>query len=147
MKRVEGNAWDGFDRGEYIYEDKSEKKYQSSIWKILAVISAISLIVLAADHIRALQVIRNGNSITAEYYEESNGRQKAVYYDEDGNMYMYNFENAYAVHDKDSIVLYYENDIRKVTPKMVWWTWAGRYALFGILFAISFWRIMKIYRK
>ncbi len=147
MKQRAGDAWDGFDRGEYIYDERSEKKYHSTIWKVLSGVFILSLIVMVVSHVKELNLIFNGKSIEAEYYVESSGRVKASYYDEDRNFYGYDLTEVYAAHSEDSVTLYYMDDIRKAVPRAPWWYWAERYTFFIALLAFSCWRLWKIYHK
>lgn len=147
MKQRIGDAWDGFDRGEYVYNESSEKKYHSTLWKVLAGVFLLTLLVLTVSLVKELTLVFYGQKIEADYYVDSNGRAKAGYYDADRNFYAYDFTGMEAVHDEDSITLYYTDNIRKAVLRTPWWYWARRYTFFLVLAGFSIWRIYKIYHK
>jgi hypothetical protein len=146
MKRVVGNEWDGFDTGPNIYEAEAERKYQSSIWKILTVVSVIAILALTVSFMAEWKLIRTGHAITAEYGEEYGGVQKATYYGEDGKQLVYRFTDKSAAHTKDRIVIYKDNE-GNITLRTSWRYWAVRYGILAGVMCFSLWRIRKIYRN
>lgn len=141
------NMWDGFDKAEYHYDEKKEKRYQSSIWKYLFALASIMLILTSYKFIEELNFIINGSSFVASYDVDNDGAEIVRYFDEDKNFYMFNVTGLNAVHEETTIKMYYLDDMNEAVPRTVWWLWFFYYAFFGIIFGISLWKIILIYRK
>lgn len=138
------DEWDGFDGTTRVYDDRKEKKYQRTVWLVLAVIAGGILVSLAAHHIGELRLISSANRIDARYYEEGAYRT-AVYTDETGKEFRYTV-GGYVSHDGDRISLYYREDIRAAVPVSSWGWWTFQYIFFGVVFSGSLWRLIRIYR-
>lgn len=141
------NPWDGCGTGENVYNEKEDKRYQSSIWKYLFGVAALMLAFVIFNHGRELNVIWNGTSIEAEYYLGDSGRPMARYYDENGQLYIYQISATRAVHGENTITMYYTDTPRDAIFASTWISWAGYYVFFGVILAISLWRIIIIYKK
>ncbi len=72
------DGYDGFDGRETVYDAKAEKKYESTIWKVLLVIGLIVFVVATALTIENIQLYRNGNTITGVYDAEKSSVLVAV---------------------------------------------------------------------
>lgn len=141
--RDTADEWEGFDAAGTVYNDKEEKKYQRTVWLVLAILAGGILISLVCRHIGDLRLIGSANMIEAKY-EERGAQRIAEYTDENGRVYKYAL-GAYAAHDGDSIRLYYGEDIRQAVPVSSWGWWIFQYLFFGAVFGVSLWRLVRIY--
>lgn len=141
------NAWDGCGAGENVYNEKEDKRYQSSIWKYLLGVAIFMLAFVIFNHAKELNVIWNGTAIEADYYIDDLGRPMARYYDENEKLYMYQISASRAVHGEDTITMYYFDTPHDAIFKSTWTSWAWYYVIFGVIFAISLWRIIVIYKQ
>ncbi|MBQ7360786.1 MAG: hypothetical protein IJW63_11920 [Lachnospiraceae bacterium] len=63
------DGYDGFDGRETVYDAKAEKKYESTIWKVLLVVGLIVFVVATALTVENIQLYLNGNTIEGTYDE------------------------------------------------------------------------------
>ncbi len=145
--RATENAWEGFDGGEYVYNEAADKKYESRIWKYLAGASGLLMLLIILMHVKELIIVSQGTCIEAAYYKASDGVEIATYIDENEKQYRYDISGMDAVHSENSVRLYYLDDIFNAVPKTEWMLWCKYYLFFGCLGGLSLWRIRKIYGK
>lgn len=141
------NAWEGFDTGENSYNEKEDQRYQSAIWKFLLLLSVLMLAFVVFIHIKELNTIHNGTSFVADYYVDTQGRSMASYHDTTGRLHVYQISAERAIINGDTITMYYTDDINDAIIQSTWTSWVWYYLIFGIIFAISLWRLIKIYKK
>lgn len=140
-------AWEGFDGQEMIYDEKKEKRHEASIWFYLMGFSLIILGIIMYNHISEIITIHNGTCIEAKFSVMGNGSEVATYYDADGRPHFYDVSGMNAEHDGTTIKLYYRDNINDALPKSAWYERIWHYSFFGVIFGISLWRILKLYRK
>ena len=137
------NAWDGFDRTDYEYDEKAEKKYDGAIWKYLLGVAICMLFLVSMSLVKEQNIIINGTSIICDYYVEADGDEIARYYDADDKLYTFNVTSMNVVHTVDSITMYYLSDIDSSIPQTPIRDWLLYYSFFGSLGIVSIWRIVK----
>lgn len=139
-----GESWDGFDGRDSYYDEKKDKKWNSTIWKLIACLSALMLLYIFVNQMRDVLLVKQGICLDAEYDEE---KMVAIYKDENGQQYTYSL-NSYSPESKDGRVkLYYRYNIRAARPRNSTISFVKNYCFFSIIFAIAVWRIWKIYKK
>ncbi len=141
------DAWEGFDGRQYEYNEVEERKYESSVWKYLAVGSILLFLIVIFMHTKELYIILQGECIEAVYYIGSDGSEIAKYESPEGKVYRYNISQMNSVHTKDKIMMYYIDNVQEAIPKTKWTLWCMYYMFFGCLGGLSIWRIRKIYKK
>lgn len=137
--------FDGFDHSDLRvpYDKKRERRFHAAIWMVLAVISLILLFNLITQHIKEIYLIQNGNCIEAAYNEKT---MIAQCFDEEGKWHSYNLQGYYPVTEGANVRLYYMEDIAAAVPANTILSWLKYYGFFGLLFAVSVWRIHRVYR-
>lgn len=140
MKYNLGDSWDGFDGGEYVFDERKEKNFRSGIWKILLCISGLVLIYIAKNHIEEIILVHNGNVIEAQYDAE---KYIATYKNDEGVYRTYRLSDYFPAHDGDTIRLYYTNSVNDAIPRNTLSSRLLHYAIFGGLFVMCVWRIRK----
>lgn len=138
------NSWEGFDGSQIVYDDAKEKKYQRTIWLVLAVIAGLIFISLLVKHTNEFSMKTKGNYIDAEYYEY-NQHHLARYCDQDGVIHNYELDSYTPVLDGETVRLYYKENIDKAVPANTWYYWTRYYIFFGVMLGISLWRLIRIY--
>ncbi len=141
------DAWEGFDGGEYVYNEKAEKRYESSVWRFLAGAAILMLCFVIFMQAKELVIITTGNRIEAAYSESLNGAETAKYVDTNGKIHLYDVTGLNSVHTEEEIILYYVENIDEAIPKTSWKQWIVYYSFFAVVGGISIWRLRKIYKK
>lgn len=144
MKEYTDESWDGFDGKSYVYDEKKDKRYSSGIWKITALLSALMLIYIFSNHIKELNLIKQGTCIEAAYDED---KMTAWYADENGKRYNFILRSYYPANRNGYVRMYYINDIRYAQPETSPMVRLSHYMIFAVIFAVSARRIWKIYKK
>lgn len=122
---------------------KKQKKAKGGIWVITAIVSFLLLASFVFNHINEISIKKLGHEIEAEYTEE--GRKiTAVYIGEAGETHTFDLSSYYPVHDGDRITLYYLLNVDEARPANTLVSWIGYYAFFGLVFALSLWRLKVI---
>lgn len=122
---------------------KKQKNARGGIWVITAIVSFLLFASFVFNHVNEISMKKLGHEIQAEYREDGK-RITAVYTDEAGNTYTYDLSSYYPVHDGESITLYYLMKVEEARPANTLVSWIGYYALFGLIFAGSLWRLKAI---
>ena len=130
-------------RKKVAYEDRSEKWYQASVWFVLLIVSIVMLSYLIYHQAQELNLLLNGNRMELLYDDRL---MIAQGYGEDGRWHMYDMENYYPSVRNGQVYLYYTDDIDKARPMTAWPALLLNYSIFGGLFGISLWRMIRIYR-
>lgn len=142
MKEFTGNEWDGFDNQSIVYDDKKEKHWQSSVWKVIAFFSAAMLIYIFSNHMKELYIINHGNNIEAVYNKDI---MVASCFDKNGEWHSYDLSGYYPVVQNDHVILYYMDDIKKAQPRNSTISRILFYMFFGVILVFAIFRIVKIY--
>ena len=139
--------WEGFDGQEITYDEKKEKRHEASIWFYLLGFSLIILCIILRNHVGEIITVYTGTCIEAKYAVSGNGNEVATYYDEEGTPHFYNISGMNARIDGATVKLYYRDNINEAITIAPWHERLWHYSIFGVIFGISLWRILKIYRK
>lgn len=140
MKYNLGDSWDGFDGGEYVFDERKEKSFHSGIWKVLLGLLGLILIYLVTDHVKEISLVRNGKAVEAQYDAD---KFIASFRDESGMYHTYNLSDYYPAHEDGMVRLYYMNNIGAARPRNTLSSRLRYYAIFGGLFVVCLWRIRK----
>lgn len=127
-----------------VETEEQDKSYEARIWWVLWGVALIVLIYTVWHQVREYDLIHNGQCIEAEYYVY-NGQEMAKYRDEDNRYHSYNVSGLDAVHDEDTIKLYYKDNLNPAEPHRHPRIWIFSYLLFGAIFAGCSLRLRKIY--
>ena len=112
------------------------------IWKVIAFLSAAVVLYAFTDHMKELYIVRNGSSIEAVYDKNT---MVAKCFDENGKWHIYDLSGYYPAAENGHVTLYYMKDIQKAQPRNSAISRIGFYLLFISIFAVSVWRILRIY--
>ncbi len=145
--RESEDAWEGFDGREVVYNEKEEKRYESTVWKYLLGLAIIVLIIVVLKHIGEIQLYSQGHCIEAVYVKYENGSEVARYVDADNKLHIFDITGMNSVHDREMVKLYYEENMRDAKPLTRWTEWALYYTFFGLMLLISIWRLRKVYKR
>ncbi len=145
--RESEDAWEGFDGREVVYNEKEEKKYESTVWKYLLGVAIIMLLIVVFKHVEEIRLYTKGHCIEAVYMKNGNGTEVARYINEDNRLQIFDITGMNAVHDGERVKLYYMENINTATPMTRWTEWALYYIFFGVLLCVSLWRIFRVYKK
>lgn len=102
------------------YDEKEDRKYESSIWIGLGILFTILLIWLTIMLVKELLVIRNGECLTIDY--------------KDGLAYQYNINlkgMPLEVKDGKLNIYYYEGKEAYAQPQTAIWFWFIMYVVCG----------------
>lgn len=122
---------------------KKQKNARGGIWVVTAIVSFLLLASFVFNHVNEISIKKLGHEIQAQYRED--GRKiTAVYTDEAGDAHTYDLSGYYPVHDGESVTLYYLLNVDEARPVNTLVSWIGYYALFGLVFAVSMWRLKVI---
>ena len=132
-----------------IETEKSEQRFEARIWWALAGIAVVVLVITAFQHFQNYRLVHSGTRVEAEYiiYEKT-GREAARYTDPNTQqIIVYDLESMDAVHEGDTIYLYYTDNINAARPQQKASIFLFAYLLFGAMLLFSSWRIARIYSK
>lgn len=128
-----------------IETEKSHKSYQARIWWALWAVCFVVLVYTVWTQYREYDLVHHGNCIVADYYVY-NGEKLAKYYDEETNhAYRFNLEGWDAIHEEDTIKMYYWTDIHAAEPHRNPMLWIRSYVIFGIAIVLISFRLYRIY--
>lgn len=144
MKDYNVDLLDGFDGSEIVYDEKAERSYQARIWWALFIAAALILLRGVTFHIDEIKLVNGGNMITANYNENT---AQAFYIEDSGAYHQYDISGFSAVHDGDTINLYYEDEIAYAEPIHTVGFWLQTYLFFGTAMLFTGWRLWKIYKR
>lgn len=125
---------------------QDSRSYDARIWWAFWAVALIVLIYTAWHQIREYDLVHNGNSIVAEYYIY-NEQELARYLDENNRYHSYNVSGLNAIHEEDTITLYYKTSIDAAEPHRHPKTWIYSYIIFGIALVLCSLKIYKIYTE
>lgn len=140
MKYNLGDSWDGFDAGEYVYDERKEKKWRTGIWKVSICLTSLIILYLITDHIKEIRLVMEGTMIEAEYDEE---KGIARYRDDKGMLHTYNMSSYFPAHEGGTIKLYYIGSVNYAMPRNTLASRVFYYLFFGAILAVSLWRLKK----
>lgn len=144
MAKQDVDLMDGFDAGEYVFDERAEKRYHARIWIVIAACMAAGLLWGIFLHVKEISLKLHGNCIIAEYDAE---KMHARYQDENGRVYLYGLGSYYPAYEGDSVRLYYRQNINDAVPATAPVFWLEAYALLGGIMGFCIWRIVRIYKK
>ena len=140
MKYNFGDSWDGFDAKEYVYDEHKEKKWRTGIWKILFCLMALIILYIITNHIDEIRLVKEGTMIEAEYDAKNS---VARYWDENGLLHTYNLSSYYPEYEGNVVRLYYTDSLNYARPRNTLSSRIFLYCFFGVILALSVWRIKK----
>ncbi len=108
---------------------KDEQNYDAAIWWVLWLISLAILIYTAYHQIHEFNLTHSDNYVIAKYMV-ANGHEAASYTDENGVYYYFNITQMNAIHDEDTIKMYYKDDIALAVPRCSFLRWAPAWSIF-----------------
>ena len=122
---------------------KRQKNARGGIWVITAILSFLLFAVYVFNHVNEIGIKKLGHEIAAQYREDG-GKITAVYTDEAGEVHTYDLSGYDPAHDGESVTLYYLVNVDEARPANTLVSWLKYYVLFGLVFAVSLWRLKKI---
>ncbi len=128
-----------------VQTKKDDRSYEAGVWWALWIVCFGVMAYTVWMQISEYRLVHEGTSIVAEYVAYK-GAEQANYYDEEHRYHFYDLTGAGAVHDEDTIVLYYRDNIDLAQPRIGFATWLRSYAIFGtglILLSIRLYFIYK----
>jgi len=129
-----------------FYSEKEEQSYEARIWWVFWVVAVIVIAYTVWHQYRNYDLVHNGTCIEAEYMEY-NGQELARYRDETGRVVAsVNLDGMNAIHDEDTILLYYKDNINFAEPKRNPKAWICSYIIFGLLLAGTSYKLYTIYK-
>ncbi len=134
---------EGFDGRAVVYNPEEEKKYHSTIWKVLAVVFLITILTTIVLHVDDLKLYYKGNTIDGEYDQF---RNVVAFKNEKGDWRYYSPVGGLPEGTKVA-TLYYVDDINvaKTLTTTSFWVYSYAASLVGSGFCL--YKIYKIYRK
>lgn len=127
-----------------VETEQQEKSYEARIWWALWGVALMAMAYTAWHQAHEYDLVHNGLCIEAEYYIY-NGQELAKYCDENNRWHFYNVSGFDAIHDENTIKLYYKENINLAEPHRHPWIWIFSYLLFGAIFSGCSLRLRKIY--
>lgn len=137
--RDAADSWEGFDGGEYVYDKKEEKSWQSRIWLFLFLFGLFMCLVVGIYMIREQHLVKHGATVTAEYQPDPG---VAVFWDENGRYHSVRVSVFAPEISKDNTVtLYYDSSkpdgVYDAIPKNKPSSYILPFALFGAIAALG----------
>lgn len=126
--------------------EKDEKSYEARIWWVFWIVAVVVMCYTLWHQFIEYDLIHNGSFIDAEYYVY-NGRELARYRDENNVNYSFSLEGLDAIHDENTVRLYYKGNIALATPRRSPKTWIFAYVVFGAMFIVCSRILWKIYHR
>ncbi len=139
-----GNSWDGYDGGKYVYDAARERSFQARVWIVLACAMGAVLAYLLVDHAKELYWMWNGNVVEAFWDGKS---RVARYKDEEGKWHMWDLSAYYPKEENGRVLLYYAEDPDEAKPVESTGSRVFYYVFFGAPFGVCVHRIRKIRRS
>lgn len=144
MAKHQIELFDGYDGGEYNYDEKKEKRFRSGTWVAAAVFVGLTLIWGISLHVQEILLKTEGECIEAIYNEDA---QSARYTGENGRVIIISTDGYVPEHDGESIYLYYRYNPHAAKPVNRLGFWLGIYLFLGSILCLCIWRIVRIYKK
>lgn len=141
MRDDVGDAWDGFDGREHLYDERKEKRWQKSIWRVLACVMGFMILYLISDQAEENRLVRQGSMVEAEYDALS---LTARFWDEAGRRHTVNLNGYYPAHEGSRVRLYYEGNVEMARPLNSLPSKLFAYCFFGALLGLCLWRIKRV---
>lgn len=133
-------------RYRHVETRQEEISYEARIWWALWAVALVVLLYTAYHHSREYDLVHNGQCIEAEYYVFE-GREKAKYWDENNNLYMYDLSGMDAVHGEDTVLLYYKEVVALAEPHRDIRVWLYPYLFSGFAISVFSWILYRIYHR
>ena len=129
-----------------VETEKDEQSFEARIWWAFWIIALIVIAYTVYHQCRNYDMMHNGTCIEAEYFVY-NGQEIARYRDDTGNIVSFNLSGLNAVHDEDTIKLYYKDRINFAEPQRETMVWVKSYVIFGLGLLFCSWKLKKIYSR
>ncbi|MCM1113523.1 MAG: hypothetical protein NC399_09750 [Muribaculum sp.] len=141
MRDDVGEAWDGFDGSPHLYNERKEKRWQKSVWRVLACLMGLMILYQIRDQAEENRLMRQGAVIEAEYDSQS---RTARFRDDTGRYHIVNLSGYYPAHEGSRIRLYYERDAGTARPRNALAAKLFCYCFFGGILGFCLWRIGRV---
>lgn len=125
---------------------KDEQSYEARVWWVFWIIALIVIIYTAWHQYRNYDLVHNGKCVEAQYYVY-NEQEQARFKDENGNWVNKSLEGLNAIHDEDTVLVYYKDYMSLAEPKRDPKAWLYSYLIFVPLLAGTTWKLVTIYKK
>lgn len=135
--------------GRYRNEEyeQDERSYEARIWWVFWIIAVVVIAYTIWHQYRNYDLVHNGTCIEAEYMLY-NGEEIARYRDETGRIVAsYNLGGLNAIHDEDTVLLYYKDNINFAEPERELKSWLYAYVIFIPVLIGTTWKLITIYKK
>lgn len=129
-----------------VETEQQTKSYEARIWWVFWGVALVVLAYTVYHQVREYDLVHNGQCIEAEYYIY-NGKEMARYYDEDNHYHAYDVSGRDAIHDENTIKLYYKTSIAAAEPHIHPKVWIFSYVLFGTAFVLCSLKLHQIYHR
>ena len=140
------DGYDGFDGRETVYDAKAEKKYESTIWKVLLVVGIIVFVVATALTIENINLLLNGKTVTGPYDAEKSS--VVIQMEEGPDRYIYVDGGVHQKLKDGTATLYYTGDnFLKAQELLEPGFYVLAYGTALVLILGSGFMIRKIYKK
>lgn len=126
--------------------EQEAKSYEARIWWVLWFIALGVLLYTAYHHISEYHRVHGGHCIEAEYFVY-NGRELAMYRDENNINHSYDLSGYDAVHEEDTVKLYYTDNVSLAEPRRTPSSWIAPYFFSTAALAFFSWILIRIYRR
>ena len=129
-----------------VETEQQAKSFEARIWWVFWGIALVVLAYTVWHQVREYDLVHNGQWIEAEYYTY-NGKELAKYRDENNRYYGFDVSGRDAIHDENTIKLYYKTSISAAEPHIHPRMWIFSYVLFGTAFVLCSLKLHQIYSK
>lgn len=129
---------------DHFETEQDEKSFAARIWWVLWIVALLALAYSIYHHTRSFNLVHNGTCIEAEYYVY-NGEEIARYTDENNRHYSYNLSGLDAIHEENTVKLYYIDRIQLAEPRRDPKIWIFSYLGFGAAIVFCSYKLVKIY--
>lgn len=129
-----------------VESEKDEQSYEARIWWVFWIVAVVVIAYTAWHQYRNYDLVHNGKCIEAQYYVYNN-QEMARYKDENGMLVNKSLEGLNAIHEEDTVLLYYKDYMSLAEPKRETSAWLYSYLIFIPLLAGTTWKLITIYKK
>ena len=149
FNRDASNPWEGYDGGQYVYDNKAEKSWHSRIWLFLFLFGLFMCLVTGIYLIREQGLVAHGATVIAEYQPDTD---VAVFWDESGRYHSVRVSLfTPEINSDNTVTLYYDvskpDGIYDAVPRNKPSSYIRIFLFFGSIAALGLIMMIRIRRE
>lgn len=149
FNRDASNPWEGYDGGQYVYDNKAEKSWHSRIWLFLFLFGLFMCLVTGIYLIREQGLVAHGATVIAEYQPDTG---VAVFWDESGRYHSVRVSLfTPEINSDNTVTLYYNvskpDGIYDAVPRNKPSSYIRIFLFFGSIAALGLIMMIRIRRE